>query len=236
MAAWTHSESWTAAWYNNYRGMVQRRAPEYRGQSGRDCADLSTELLIRFASYYHLPLTFTDNGGVRYISKGERQTPEAGFFGRNCTWSSVAQYTEAVRSRLGTEALWNRNTVINRAGPQPGDLAIGFSASMHHTALVYQVYPAGTPHPRASDRSVPDFPGDEEAIRQNNQTEYFRSRTPNGNVHVDYLNYRSRRKDRAELIYYADATELSQAGFQYRMWSASVLDNWTDWNGRGDLA
>jgi hypothetical protein len=232
MAAWNHTSYWDQAKYQLYRGYVSEQAPLWRGHRGLDCADLSTVFVIHFAFLYGLPVTFWGMDRVRYISKGERQTPAATFF--NKTWLSRDEYISAVLDRLNTQAVWTRNTIGNPRGPQPGDLMIGYGSGLHHTALVYRVYAPGAPHPRAGDPTVPDFPGDEEAIAQAHQTEYFRSRQPDANVHVDYLNYRSRRKDRAELIYFASVADMRSQGLEFRQWKPGVIDNWTDWNGRGD--
>jgi hypothetical protein len=43
-----------------------------------DCADLSMLLIIMFAAQEGLPLTFTDNQGIRYSSKLSGQDPEGG--------------------------------------------------------------------------------------------------------------------------------------------------------------
>lgn len=231
MAAWQHTQYWDAAKYEDYRQFVTRQAPHSRGHFGLDCADLSTVFLIHFAAGSGLPVTFKDMDHVRYISKGERQTPDAIL---GSSWTNRLQYIQAVTNAISTESLWHRNTEINPNGPQPGDLMMALGGGMHHTALVYRVYPPGTPHPHANDQTVPDFPGDDIARVQRGQTEYFRSRQPDGFVHIDYLNYRSRRKGVAELIYFASAELLRQDGFQFRKWRGGVIDNWTDWNGRGD--
>ena len=45
---------------------------------------------------------------------------------------------------------------VNPNLPAPGDLL----SKSDHTALVFKVYPPGQDHPRASDASIPIFPGD----------------------------------------------------------------------------
>lgn len=231
MPAWRHTTHWDTSAYTRYRRYVQENAPHWRANFGADCADLSTALLIHFAADQGLPLTLKGVDHVRYISKASRQTPTATLSTK--TWSSKEEYLAAVLGRLGTEALWRRNTEVNHHGPEPGDLLMGFGDGMHHTALVFRVYPPGTPHPRATDQGIPDFPGDDEAINQTH-TLYFRARQPDDSVRFDYLNFRSRRKNLAELILFASANELRADGYEFRKWKGGVLDNWLDWNGTGD--
>lgn len=232
MPAWKHTRHWDAGTYAQYRRYIRDNAPRWRANYGADCADLSAALLIHFAAENGLPLTLKGMDHVRYISKATRQTPEATLSTK--TWSTKEEYLAAVMPRLGTEALWHRNTVSNPSCPEPGDLLMAFSASMHHTALVYQVYPPNTSHPRATERGIPDFPGDEAAIAQVTQTLYFRGRRADGSVRFDYLNFRSRRKNVAELILFASADEMRADGLQFRKWKDGVLDNWIDWDGTGD--
>lgn len=232
MPAWRHIKHWDAGAYSKYRRYIRDNAPRWRANYGADCADLSAALLIHFAAEQGLPLTLKGTDHVRYISKTSRQTPAATFSTK--TWASKEEYLQAVMGRLGTEALWHRNTEVNQAGPEPGDLLMGFGGSMHHTALVYQVYRPQAPHPQAADRNIPDFPGDEAAIAQVTQTVYFRGRVPDGSVRFDYLNFRSRRKNVAELILFASANEMRAEGLEFRKWKGGVLDNWLDWNGEGD--
>jgi hypothetical protein len=73
------------------------------------------------------------------------------------------------------------------------------------------------------------------ASRQLTQTEYFRAdhSERNPTMHFD-RGEGLPVKQAAELIYFADAFEMQKAGFQYRLYSQGVLDNWTDWNGEGD--
>lgn len=232
MPAWRHTRSsWDDASYRSYRAFVSTEAPRLRGNTSMDCADLSAMLLIRFAARQGLPLSFTDMNEVRYDSRRDRQDPEGGWF-QNKTWTDQDSYVSAVTSRIGTEALWSKNTSVNRLGPEPGDLLMKFTGNngIHHTALVFQVWLQGTAHPRVGDRSIADFPtdqpgrdADEIAISQPN-TEYFRDRDPNSDVHIDYLNHRSNRKTAgAELIYFARVSPFRADGYQFRRWSLSVL-------------
>jgi hypothetical protein len=103
-----------------------------------------------------------------------------------------------------------------------------------HTALVYEVYPPGVPHPKAADNSVPVFPGRDQARKELSQTEYFREVATTASIHLDYLNHRGEGKEKAELIYFADAAAMVQDGFRFRMYKRGVMDNWVDWGGEGD--
>lgn len=230
MPAWRQTRSvWDDAAYRGYRTFVTTEAPRLRGNTSMDCADLSALLLIRYAAKQGLPLVFTDMDGIRYDSRLEQQDPVRGWFPK--TWKEQTAYENAVTDRIGTEALWSKNTTVNLLGPEPGDLMMKFTGNnaIHHTALVYQVWLQGTAHPRVSDRSVPDFPADqpgreadEIAISQPN-TEYFRDRDPNSDVHIDYLNHRSKRKNAgAELIYFARVSPFVTDGYQFRRWLLRV--------------
>jgi hypothetical protein len=236
MAAWFHSRYWDSSIYEAYRLYVSNEAPKFRGNT-LDCADLSMLLLIEFASSRELPLTFRDNSQVRYISKAACQCPEAGLF-KTKKWNNKDEFIKAVTKRIGAKALVNYNTVNNPSGPQPGDLML----KEDHASLVYKVYGPSAMHPKAYDKSIPVFPGNNIAKTQLNQTEYFRSPMPDQDdfrpneidapwIRIDYLNHRGYGKEKAELIYYANAKEMTDSGFQFRMYGPSVLDNWTDWNG-----
>ena len=235
MAAWTHRRYWTPRVYDKeYRDFVVQRAPKYRGRMDYDCADLTLLVLIEFAVQQGLPVTFWDNDQVRYPSKGSRQTPSALVLNR--TWNTADEYIKAVTDRIQSKSLVNQNTVVNRLGPQPGDLMV----KTDHTALVVAVYGVGVSHPKAYDKSIPTFPGHEQARLQMGQTEYFRAATPtatseiNSETHFDYLNHRGFGKERAELIYYTRVSEMRAQGFDFRQYKDGVLDNWPDWNGTGD--
>jgi hypothetical protein len=52
-------------------------------------------------------------------------------------------------------------------------------------------------------------------------------------THFDYLNHRGVDKPKAELIYFASARQPRDEGFEFRMYGAKVLDNWSDWDGQG---
>ena len=74
-------------------------------------------------------------------------------------------------------------------------------------------------------------------------TEYFRGtvnddgvttyRRPDKDIHFDYLNSRGEDKRNAEVIYYANAAQLADDGFEFRKYAPKVLDNWLDWDGEG---
>jgi hypothetical protein len=237
MPAWKQTSHWDDVAYRDYRSFVRSEAPKLRGNTQMDCADLAMSLLIRFAAGKGLPLVFADTDDVRYDSRREEQVPSALF--RSRTWKSVDEYLKAVTDRLGTEALWTKNTVGNPLGPEPGDLMINFGKGIHHTALVFQVWLKGNPHPKMADTSVADFPqdtpsqdADEIAIKQP-YTEYFRDRNEKSDAHFDYLNHRSNRKTAgAELIYFAKVTEM-KARFEFRKWSVNVLAEWQVIDGLG---
>jgi hypothetical protein len=114
-----------------------------------------------------------------------------------------------------------------------------------HAALVFRVWPSGLPHPNASQcgtkGGIPMFPGPTQAAMQLNQTRYFREQ-PMGPVqskwpHIDYLNHRGEgqpKKQKAELMYFADVQDMRSAGFQFRGYRKLVRDNWVGWDGSGD--
>ena len=253
MPAWKHSEvnDWTA-WetYQNYRKYVASKASSFRGRE-EDCADLSMSLLIDFAADQGLPLTFEDNAGRRYISKASgvvipytHQNPHVVVSGQG--WTTKEEYRRWVLNRIGVHSLWTRNTVVNKAGPEQGDLMIIYKngGERHHTALVYRVYAAAEKHAKTDDKGIPNFPGGDAAEKQLDVTEYFRgtlgtdgatkTRLPDGNVHIDFLNHRSVKKPKAELIYYAETKQLTDEGFQFRQYNSKVTDDWYDWDGSGN--
>jgi hypothetical protein len=256
MPAWKHSEvnDWHA-WdtYEAYRKYVASKAAGFKGRE-EDCADLSMSLLIDFAADKGLTLTFEDNAGRRYISKAAgvvipytNQQPHVVVASQG--WSNKDEYRKWVLNRIGVESLWKRNTIANKHGPENGDLMIIYkpgvvAARRHHTSLVYRIYAASEKHAKASDTSIPDFPGAETAKNQTNVLEYFRgtvngdgatvSRAPSGQTHIDFLNHRGVDKPKAELIYYANAKQLKDEGFEYRMYSSKVTDDWYEWDGTGN--
>ena len=237
MSAWPHYKFWTDDLYEvTYRKYVMDNAEKYEGDTA-DCADLSMTLLIEFAAANGLPLTFYDNAGVRYISKGERQSP------RNILttygWKDKASYLHAVKYRIGAKSLLKQNMEPNVRGPQPGDLMI----KEDHAALVFRVWPARMPHPLAPQcdkkGGIPLFPADaEQAKTELNQTKYFRD-SPFGPVpspwpHIDYLNHRGYGKEKAEIMYFADVQAMRNDKFEFRRYRKLVRDNWDRWDGSGD--
>jgi len=245
MAAWTHSKNWSPQKYLEYRKFVSNKAEDLEGTTD-DCADISMSLLLDFAADNELPVTFYDNAGVRYISKATGQVGGTRLTGhRNLTWKNKTEYTKAVKDRIGSKSLFTQNMEPNPNGPEPGDLMI----SRDHTALVYRVTPAGMVHPLASkfrpstskDVSlIPLFPGDVQATHERSQTQYFRTEPePYGpivsqDLHFDYLNHRGSHKPEAELIMYASGPAMKKDGFQFKKYRRHVLDNWNDWDGKGD--
>lgn len=238
MAAWVHRNFWDFNAYQQYRKYVEDNAPNYKGRT-EDCADLSMTLLIDFAANNGLPVTLWDNNSVRYISKATGQYPDDSRWFHSRSWKDKDSYLNAVRRRVGADSLVNQNTVPDPIGPRPGDLMIKHD----HASLVYRVYLPTVNHPRAYDKSIPLFPGNEIARTQLDQLEYFRKKIPgpdemrpneiDAGVHIDFLNHRGNGKQKAELMYYASAQEFLLEGFQFRMYAPGVIDNWAEWDGKG---
>lgn len=241
MAAWKHHRYWTAHLYSLYRKYVYVRAESLEG-STLDCADLSVSLLMEFASFKGLCVTFTDNDGTRYISKATGQCPS----GLKHWGDRQEKYVQAVLDRIGAESLFLHNMDINPRGPEVGDMML----KADHAAMVYRVYLPGMVHPLAErfvgnatpreTAPIPQFPGDLPARAQLHQTRYFRELSPAvgpmppSSPHIDYLNHRGFGKERAELILFADAGEMVKMGFDFYQYDDSVLDDWSDWDGNGN--
>src|SRR5262245_9823694 len=164
MAAWKHFRNWNDTAYQSYRKHVEARAPQFRGRN-EDCADLSMLLLIEFAAKEGLPVTLEDNDNNQYSSR-ESETVyykggQAGKYmfanlaKRSVTWRDSAEFYDAVKRRIGAEALWKENTEVNYGAPVAGDLLLNKS----HCALVFRVYPPGVRHPKSNDFEIPIFPG-----------------------------------------------------------------------------
>ena len=249
MAAWTHSAYWNDEMYAAYQKYVADNAPTYKGYKDRDCADLSTLVLIDFAAEKGLPVTFTDADNVRYISKGSEQIP-SNYIRSNKKWTNKYEFIIAVLDRIDAKSLYLRNAEINPKGPEVGDLLLTYSAGwnfyfksiggQHHAALVYRVYSPGVSHPLAGRTDISNFPKDPEEALKDGKTEYFRAdengnRGPDKERHIDYLNYRGREKNLAELNYFANVMKLIDQGFYFYKWSKSVFENWADWDGNGSL-
>lgn len=242
MPAWKHTASWNDELKAAYRKEVARRGPLQAGTEDLDCADLSNSLLIDFAARNGLPLTFRDNDDVEYASLNGGQSPyrEIPIVGHRMgkTWSTKSEYQDAVIARIGTESLSEKNLSAGDRNPiLPGYLMIVFEGKMHHTSLVYHVYGPGEAHPQEKHTNIPDFPGNDVAIKQVDQWVYFRgtileekddrvlrnSRAPDKDIHIDYLNYRSRRKNRAELILFANVRQMREDGFKFRWYLDDVF-------------
>jgi hypothetical protein len=160
-------------------------------------------------------------------------------------WFTKDDFYAVVRENIQTKSLWNHNTAVNPTGPDPGDLMMRFGGihRYHHTALVTSVYPPFALHPQWQNAKVPDFPGPDAAEKQITVTRYFMGtkddddrtayRTADISWHFDYLNSRSDAKRNAELIYFANVAQLRDDGFQFRLYSDTVLENWADWDGLG---
>ena len=239
MAAWTHVQYWTHALYASYRQYVTANAPTYEGDT-RDCADLSVTLLIEFAASNGLPLTFYDNADVMYVSKAERQHSKS-YHVHVRSWKNKDEYSKAIQARIGASSLFNQNMEPNPRGPEAGDLMI----KQDHAALIFRAWPPGVSHPLANQYDIkggiPKFPGAVQAAKELNQTKYFRddptapvqSKSP----HIDFLNHRGEghpTKARAELMFFADVQDMRKGGFLFYRYRNLVLDNWQDWDGRGD--
>jgi hypothetical protein len=236
MAAWSHYTDWSPSTYRIYRRTVARTASSYKGRT-EDCADLSTGLIVDFASTNGLSLTFKDNIGRGYCSKASQEWHALP--GHRLSWSSKEEYYNAIKRRLDARALWNWNTVRNPHGPEPGDLIL----KPDHACLVFAVYPPGVRHPKSRDSTIPVFPGAVKAAAQFNVLEYFRDGEgqtigpPVSATRFDYLNHRGQGipvKQKAELIYYASVNDPDFKGFEFRMYNNTVLLNWTRWDGVGE--
>jgi len=260
MAAWDHRYGWNADVYYRYRKYVMFKAKDYE-KSDRDCADLSITLLINFAADMHLCLTFTDATGGRYISKAKgliRPANRGGWaLDDDITWSSKEEFVKAVLGRTSAWDLAHHNSRINQYGPTPGDLMLRarkgwfgpFAYPASHAALVFGTYaPGQLAQPEYQDvKGYPNFPGGDAAMKEFNQTRYFRgdvdakgvtmSREPkppfDKDVHFSFLNSRGQAKRNAELIYFANARQVRDEGFDFYEYSLLVTDNWPDFNGDG---
>jgi hypothetical protein len=96
-------------------------------------------------------------------------------------------------------------------------------------------------------RGYPNFPGGDAAMEAYHQTRYFRgdvdgngktiSREPaapfDRDVHFNFLNSRGDAKRNAELVYFANARQIRDEGFDFYEYSYLVTDNWSDFNGDG---
>jgi hypothetical protein len=250
MAAWKDSNTWNNASFNGYKEFVATQAPSYKG-STEDCADLSIKLLIDYAAGRYLPVSFWSTWDVLYSSRAAHQWP--GVWPPNTlglSWSDKKSFYDAVKRRIDSKSLLEKNTnpVDNCADVWTGDLML----KGDHTAIVFAVYQPGEVHRFLQRADIPDFPGPDIAASELDVLEYFRTaRTLRGSsrsipppelnkVHIDYLNHRGEafpptasKKQKAELIYFADAQEMvTTLKFSYRRFSyVRVLNNWPNWNG-----
>src|ERR1700689_3719394 len=91
-------------------------------------------------------------------------------------------YVKAVKRRIGAESLVKRNMEVNPGGPEVGDMML----SEEHAAIVFRVYPRRAAHPFASTfagnatakNAIPRFPGDLQARKEVDKTQYFRDDSP----------------------------------------------------------
>src|SRR4051794_28807293 len=253
MAAWAHRYGWNSDVYYRYRKAVMAKARSYE-KSDRDCADLSITLLIEFAAAHGLCVTFTDGKDRRYISKagGLVQGSPGGKYelDDDVTWDSKEEFLATVRKRTSAWDLFYHNSRVNEYGPVPGDLMLRAEAKDDsHAALVFGTYAPGQPaFPEYRDPAgYPSFPGGDAAMKNYNQTRYFRgdvdadgvtiAREPKApfdkDVHFNYLNSRGNKKRNAELIYFANARQMREDGFDFFEYSLLVTDNWADFDGDG---
>jgi hypothetical protein len=255
MGAWTHKNAWNAGFYTRYRQYVAQNAPSYKGTKHVDCADLSITLLIDFAAKNFLPVTFRDADGSLLCSKAQGTWRCSQSFPtkaelRGPLFVHPAVFLGVVRKQIQVKSLWYWNTVENPSNFGPGDLMMRYSSfagvtTQDHAALVFAVYRPGTPHPRASDKTLKNFPGRDNAMQDFGGTEYFMGtpdvdndwatsyKQPDIYWHFDYLNSRGDKKRNAELIYFANKNFFEADGFEFRQYAPRVLDNWDDWDGNG---
>ena len=166
-------------------------------------------------------------------------------------WDTSEKFTTVVRDKLQTKSLYLYNMELNStSGPDPGDLMIRYSTKWFgmkvdqkntHTALVYQSYAPSVPHLLENRKDVPSFPGRDQANSQPN-TEYFRGtvdgsgvtayRAADMDTHFDYLNSPADKKRIAELIYFANARQLKDEGFDFYRFRSGVVDNLAGWDGQ----
>ena len=166
-------------------------------------------------------------------------------------WDSSEKFIAVVRDKMQTKSLYLYNMELNStSGPDSGDLMIRYRTKWFgtkvdqantHTALVFQTYGPSVPHQLENRTDVPSFPGRDQANSQPN-TEYFRGtvdvstgitayRKPDMDTHFDFLNSPADRKRIAELIYFANARQLRDEGFEFYKFRQGVVDNYTDWDG-----
>jgi hypothetical protein len=261
MPAWEHKYGWRQSVYDRYRLFVRDTAKSLEGDD-HDCADLSIMLIVQFAAKHNLCLTFRDGVDGMYISKasGMISGPLGGPYelSDDITWNSQDEYLHVVQKRTSAKDLIFRNTRPNSTGPTAGDLMLRYKAADHwyrdnsegHAALVFYYYDVGVPcedKVKNDERTYPSYPGDDKAKADFQQTKYFRGDVDENNVtisrelkppfdkdlHFNYLNSRSNKKRNAELIYFANARQLKEDGFDFYEYNLIVTDNWKNWDGTG---
>ena len=249
MPAWNDSQQqWGAATYGGYKKYVTDNAPHYKG-STEDCSKLSIKLIIDYAAANGLPVSFWSMFDVLYSSRALHQWPEHWPpDSLPLEWKSKDTFYKAILRRIDSTSLLKKNTTPVTADVWPGDLML----KEDHTALVFEMWDPGEDHALLQRADIPDFPGPETAAHDLNQLDYFRtprlvtkgirsvSPVEKTKAHIDYLNHRGEAfpknapvKQKAELIYYADAQDMvttQKLGFR-RFGSHTVLNNWLGWDG-----
>lgn len=132
MPAWNSENLWDARWIAHYRRRVPHIAARFRSSGNRyTCEDLAIEILIRFASYYKLPVALL-TGAENFNS----QTSDL----------SLSEFTNEMKLRAGARDLLHPQNSITRktAGTpvellrmaEPGDLLYMRSGDFGHIQVV----------------------------------------------------------------------------------------------------
>jgi hypothetical protein len=241
MAAWKQTATWNKDAHHNFNRYVWHNAERYEGNTN-NCSNLSVLVFLDYAQGIGLCVTFRDDETI-FVSKAAqafRLNGKPRFdSGNDCyQWGDSAQrFRESIFKYITSYSLMDHNTEVNRGGPNYGDLMIKYG----HAAVVYRTYPTGRIHPKAHDGSYAVFPGQTQAAQETNQTRYIRKDSDPRfvhDVHFDYLNHRGEgrpTKNKAELIINASAHEMKKEGFQFRIYSKSVTNDWKNWDGTGSI-
>src|SRR3954454_19856546 len=113
-------------------------------------------------------------------------------------------------------------------------LVFGTSAPGQPALALYKDDPAG----------YPNFPGGRLAMKDSHRTRYFRGDVDadgatvsreltapfRQDAHFNYLNSRGDDKRNAELLYFANARQMREDGFDFFEYSLLVTDNWSDFS------